>query len=292
MNKLRFPAFTAALAFCIGGPAGAQTFHSHPVRVAGSTNVQVEGINNAGVMVVNYADSTGLAHCEIIDGSTVTQIADPNEQGTAPGNGTSCYGINNLNQVVGAYSLAPFGNGFLYNAGTYTDILAAPSGGGTTAYGINDSGDVVGSFIGDGGQHGFLYNGSTFEQLDVPGASATLAIGINNGGEISLTAFNSSSIASGATLRNGHYKTLNVPNMTNTEALAINVHGWINLIGQDSSGAWHGFLYKGGAFTEYNVTNATNTFGYGLNDAGKLTGGYNPSSAPSDQIGFTGSITK
>jgi hypothetical protein len=43
---------------------------------------------------------------------------------------------------------------------------------------------IVGFYSDSTGQHGFLYDGGVFTPIDVPGASQTLAIGINPRGQI------------------------------------------------------------------------------------------------------------
>ena len=124
----------------------------------------------------------------------------------------------------------------------------------------------------------------------MPGATATLAVGINDGGTITFAWVNSVSVFSGAVLKNGHYATLNVPGASQSEALGINVHGWINFSAQDSSGFWHGYLYKGGMFTRFDVANSTNTYGFGINSTGELVGRFNPSANATASVGFEGRI--
>jgi uncharacterized membrane protein len=287
-NKCILQVFLSGLALC--GISMAQTFHSHPVRIAGSTNVLVTGINDSNVMVAVYTDSAQTNHCAVIDGSTITELVDPNEVGTGPGAGTSCYGINNAGEVIGTYSAAAFGNGFIYSGGTYTDIVFPGATAGTSAYGLNNVGQVVGSYADNTGQFGFLYTISTntFTKLSVPGAYASLAVGINDGGEISFEWVNPTFIFSGALLKNNHYRILNVPGMSQSKARGINVHGEIVVNGQDASGVWHGFLYKGGAYTQFDVANAANTYCFGINSSAELVGGYNPTAHPTNQVGFEG----
>jgi hypothetical protein len=282
----------AALAISVNGTATAQTFQSHPINITGGSNILVTGINDSGTIVVNFTDSAGTAHCVSISGSTVTKIVDPNEVGTGSGKGTSCWGINNTGEIVGSYSAAVFGNGFSYASGVYTDVIVPGATAGTTAYGLNTAGDIVGSFADNVGQHGFLYTltSNSYTTLDVPGATATLAVGINDSNTITFEWVNGSFVFSGAILKSHHYTILNVPGMSQSKARGINVHGWIDFNAQDPSGVWHGFLYKNGTFTQFDVANATNTYSFGINSSGVLVGGYNPSSAPTTQVGFEGHI--
>jgi hypothetical protein len=291
-TKLTMTLFAAALAFCPIEPAGAQTFHSSPVRIPGGSNILVTGVNDSGEMVANYTDSAGTAHCAAISGSTITPIADPNEVGTGGGKGTNCWGINNSGQIVGSYSIGSFGNGFAWTGAAYVDIIFPGATAGTIAYGINNIGNIVGGYADNGGQHGFLLTvpTDTYGTLDVPGAAVTLAIAINDFGEITFEWVNSSFVFSGATLKNGHYKILNVPGAAQSKARGINIHGWIDFNAQDTSGVWHGFLYKGGTFTQFDVANAANTYSFGINSSGLLVGGFNPGARPTTEVGFQGRI--
>jgi probable HAF family extracellular repeat protein len=283
-----FAAIWTVLAFALwlSGPAAAQTFHHQRVKIKGSVSTYVTGINDSGVMVANYTDTAGTIHCVTIDGSTITDLADPNESGTGAGKGTTCWAINNAGQVVGTYTIPGQNIGFLYSGGTYTDILP-PNAGYTVAYGLNNNGDIVGTFQDTVGQHGFLYNGSSYQTLDAPGASFTLAIGINDGGEMSLEWGVTGGPYQSAILRGTKYTTLNVPGDIQSEAGAINVHGEIVYAGQDASGAWHGYLYKHGTFTQFDIAGANLIRPRGINSAGEMVGWYNPGTSTLP-LGFKG----
>jgi hypothetical protein len=289
-TKISTTLLTTALALCLNRPATAQTFHSHPINIPGGSNILVTGINDSNEMVLNYTDSAGTSHCLSISGSTVTHIADPSEVGTGPGKGTSCWGINNSGHIVGSYSASTFGNGFVYAGGAYADVIVPGATAGTTAYGLNNVGNIVGSYADNVGQHGFLYtvSSATYGTLDVPGAHATLAIGINDGGTITFEWANSIFVFSGAVLYQGRYIDLNVPGASQSKARGINVHGSIVFNAQDTSGVWHGYLYKGGTFKQFDAANAANTYSFGINDQGVIVGGFNPTTAPSTEIGFYG----
>lgn len=289
-SKRTFELLVVALA--LGGISAAQTFTSHAIRIPGGSNVLVTGINDSGEMVANYTDAGGTAHCVTIVGSTMTQVVDPNEVGTGPGKGTSCWGINNSGEIAGSYSAVTWGNGFTYSGGTYADVIVPGATAGTIAYGLNNVGQIVGSFADNVGQHGFLYTVSSgiYTTLNVPGAYASLAIGINDSSVITFEWVNTSFVYSGAVLNGSHYTTLNVPGMSQSKARGINVHNQIVFNAQDSSGVWHGFLYKRGTFTQFDVANAANTYSFGINSAQQIVGGYNPSANPTSEIGFKGRL--
>jgi uncharacterized membrane protein len=163
---------------------------------------------------------------------------------------------------------------------------------GTIAYGLNNVGQIVGSYADNGGQHGFLYYvpTATWGSLDVPGATATLAIDISDTGIITFEWVNSAFIYSGAMLQNGVYTILNVPGMSQSKARGINSKGQIVMNCEDSSGVWHGFLFTHGKFVEFNATGASNTYSFGVNTSLQIVGGYNPTSKPTTQIGFEGRL--
>lgn len=283
---------TLLLAVGIGRTAAAQPFFSSPINIPGGSNILVTGMNDSRELVVNYNDAAGTAHCLLIAGKTVTQIADPNQVATGPGKGTSCWGINKSGQIVGSYSINDFGNGFLYAAGVYADIIFPGATAGTTAYGLNNVGNIVGSYAGSDGQHGFVYTASTgaYESLDVPGAFATLALAINDSGATTFEWVNPGGDFSGAVLERGNYAILNVPGALQTKARGINALGVIVVNAEDASGVWHGYLYRGGKFIQFDVANAANTYPFGLNDLGIIVGGFNPASAPSKETGFWGFV--
>ena len=77
--------------------------------------------------------------------------------------------------------------GFLYQSGSFTDILGPAGATSSAANGINDNGLVVGSYSDSKGVvHGFLLKKKKYKTLDVPGATATVASGINIKGDIVL----------------------------------------------------------------------------------------------------------
>ena len=272
-------------AFAIGGFA---LLNATVITIPGGSNVLVTGINDSGEMVANYTDSAGTAHCVAITGSTMVEIVDPNEVGTGPGFGTSCWGINNSGQIVGSYSLSVFGNGFAWTGVEYVDIGFPGATAGTTAYGLNNIGQIVGSYADNVGQHGFVYTVPTasFVTLDVPGAYASLAIGINDSGVVTFEWVNSSFVFSGALYKAGHYKILTAPGMVQTKARGINANGVVVMNTQDSAGAWHGFLLHNGTYTEFNAPGSVESYPFGINSSLEIVGGFNPTKKPSVQYGF------
>ena len=103
------------------------------------------------------------------------------------GGWTTAEGINNAGQIVGTAWIYQSGNsypnGFLRETdGSYTTFRVALQ---TFARSINDAGDIVGHGQSADAIFGFLRTSDGgYTRLDVPGATATYALGINNAGEI------------------------------------------------------------------------------------------------------------
>jgi uncharacterized membrane protein len=140
---------------------------------------------------------------------------------------TTARGINDRGEIVGAYRITPPRRALLIRGGNY--IPLAPASFLAThfseAFKTNDSGEVVGDFIGDDGfTHGFLLNSAGVTTLDFPGASDTIAFGINDLGTVvgywdildsagNLLAYHSTAwgINSADQIVGNHYSDLNLP---------------------------------------------------------------------------------
>jgi uncharacterized membrane protein len=92
-------------------------------------------------------------------------------------------GINNTGQIVGSFE-DRIGNfaGFILARGTFS-LLTGPDGVSLFPSAINNAGVVAGHYF-DEGPHGFIWDRSTLTRLDVPGAFATSALGINDRGMV------------------------------------------------------------------------------------------------------------
>ncbi len=226
------------------------------------------GINNAGQIVGNFWDETGIARGFLYSGGVFTTIDVPG----ATSWGTVASGINNLGQIVGqAAGFPPPADvnrqvGFLYENGVLTTI-SVPQTIATNAYGINDAGQIVGYSAG-GREGGFLYTAGTFDPMVFGG----IALGINNAGEIvGVTG------GAGFLYTAGTFTSIEVPGAGGTGAHGINNLGQI--VGYYATGPApedrHGFVYEAGIFTTIDVPGATGgTVPWGINDAGQIVGYY------------------
>jgi hypothetical protein len=241
------------------------------IKVSGAIETDTYGINNSGVIVGAYVDSSGVQHGMILNGTSLTTIDVPN------GTNTRVNGINSSGAVVGRYQNANgVGTGFMYAGGAFTDLLV-PGSTFTGACAISDAGDVVGTYVDLIGQlHGFLWNGETYTTLDVPGAASTAAAGINNKGQIIL---NTGSI--GYTTQSAYvfeapaYKKIDVPGASATYAHAINNNGDVVFTWLDSSSNSHGALLKGSDYIQLVDPNGRlSTRVDGINDDSTIVGRY------------------
>jgi uncharacterized membrane protein len=98
---------------------------------------------------------------------------------------TTGRGINNHGDIVGAYRVNPPRHALLIKKGQYIPIAPDSILGidYSEATSINDYGDITGQMIDDNGfVHGFLVRDGVVTILDVPGATDTFALGINDSG--------------------------------------------------------------------------------------------------------------
>jgi probable HAF family extracellular repeat protein len=118
----------------------------------------------------------------------------------------------------------------------------------------------------------------TFTPIDVPGASATLAHGINKKGQIvGYYSLPNQNAWHGFLYTAGAFTPLDVPfpGATNgTQAFGINNKGQIVGGYSFGNGEVHGFLYADGVFTPFDVPGATNTVLFAINDHGLMVGEY------------------
>jgi len=114
----------------------------------------------------------------------------------------------------------------------------------------------------------------TYTALAFPGAIRTLALGINNPGQIVGEYRDASNRTHGFLFDHGGYTSLDVPGGLLTTARKINDRGQAAGYFVDSAGRTHAFLYQDNSYLTIDVPGAIRTFGEGINDAGDVVGGY------------------
>lgn len=115
--------------------------------------------------------------------------------GNLGGSFTDIYGINNSGVVTGqsdisnvpdpVYGIPPF-HGFVWSAGTLTDVGSIFGSNFNYVFGINDAGVAAGSadLAGDVGAHTILWNNGTVQDLSPDGNISAGATSINNLGQV------------------------------------------------------------------------------------------------------------
>jgi probable HAF family extracellular repeat protein len=231
-----------ALILVLGALSNAYAGYTYtPLDYPGASSAQGEGteadgINNAGTIVGDYEDPSGMDHGFLLSGTTYTPL---NYQGASSTDGRD---INDAGTIVGYYTDASGkSHGFLLSGTTYT-ALDYPGAGQTWAEGINNVGTVIGYYKISGVKYGFSLSNGNYAPLNYPGASSTSPAGINNAGTIVGGYKDASGVTHGFTLSGGAYASLDYPGASSTEAGRINDTGMIVGAYYDASGVEHGFL--------------------------------------------------
>ncbi|MFY9552975.1 MAG: hypothetical protein WAU32_17660 [Thermoanaerobaculia bacterium] len=148
--------------------------------------INVRGIDDLGRVVGVYAaEDGGLNHGFLLDRGRFHSVDYP---GAAD---TRAHGINDLKQIVGSWDESPEipNHGFLLKGGVFTQLDYPGAVGGTDASKINVLGNIVGWWYDDpdpniANAHGFLLTQQGYESIEPPGATYSLAEGINDLGRI------------------------------------------------------------------------------------------------------------
>jgi probable HAF family extracellular repeat protein len=273
-------AFTVVAAIAADAPP--LTFTFSKASVPGAMSTSPGGINNAGMTVGFYIDSSGAPHGYVLNGKRVTKIDHPN--GT---NSTVSNIQYNGTAVVGAYTNSAGASvGFLAQIRKapwhFTDIIGPSGSVSAAANAINDSGAIVGNYTDSAGvTHGFLLKGGKYTTLTVPGGLGTVATGVNNKGTIVAYYFVNSTgtLGSVMTTNNGKtFKKINVPGAgaLGSGPLDINNENDVCYEYFDSAGLFHGALLHAGKYYKFYYPKAYESYGGGLNDKSMVAGGYIP----------------
>ncbi len=240
-------AISMTLAIAVSGylPAvQALSYTFDEIDFPGASSTRVIGINNAGQIVGEYEDDSGVIHGFLLD--------------------EDLQSLERRRMVGGVI------HGFVLDEDSFTTI-DFPDAVETKAFGINNAGQIVGFYKDSSGDvHGFLLDSGTFSSIDFPGATAeSQAFGINNAGQI----VGQYDEMSGFLLDNGSFTTTDFPDADESEALDINNAGQI--VGFYRVGrAVHGFLLENGSFTTIDFPGAFATGSVGINDDSVIVGGY------------------
>lgn len=261
-------------------PGQPVTFTFTNIDPPGSLATEAWAINNEGVVVGSYVDSskTVLGYKRLSNGSFNAPI-------TVAGENVYLDGLNDHGVMTG-YSSVGVGQDypppnpittFTLSHGVYTDFTIGPD---TQINAINNNGDFTGVFEEDSSEYpGFLHLASTnsTEVFSVAGAGFTFAYGLNRKDVVvGLYKATATSAAFRAFIRNeaGTIRTFGFPGASSSGASSINDCDTIVGAFTDTAGSYHGFYGKVGNFTQMDYPGAIWTILTGMNDHGEIVGQY------------------
>jgi hypothetical protein len=233
-------------------PYGQGSYHSE--NFPGSVQTQVTGLNSQGVSVGFWSS---MNNASMVNGNSGFWVRNGQFHNASFPTGASAsppvdqlLGVNDSGVAAGFWTDANGNNhGYLVNinTGTFSSVTDPnASSASLTAAAINDNGDIAGFYTSQNGNtDGFLVEGHTFTDLSVPGASSTMALGVNVNDEVV-----------------GTYT-----------------------VGSGSSAAMYGFSWTpGGGFQRIDPYGMGTTTINGVNDAGDLVGFYVDSAGNTDGL--------
>jgi probable HAF family extracellular repeat protein len=280
-GKTIFTALVVGLCVSVGtaaAPTLTFTFKDvHSYKAAQETDSY--GINNKGVIVGDYVDSTGIQHGMILTGTKVTKADNASCAGTPGSTGISFYAVNSAGVAAG-WCTANGGTeiGYTYSKGKFTSVTI-PNAVNVNVTGINDKGNLVGAFVNSAGvQHAFLLVGKTLTKLNPPNVTSPVAWGINNSGVVTVYGTNSAgTLVSFTTPDKGKtYKQFQVPGAGTGGAVIHAPNNKGDVVGTyyDTNGVTHGWLFHAGTYYSFDDPTTADTRGDGLNDTRVIVGRY------------------
>ena len=189
--------------------------------------------------------------------------------------------VSTSGTVAGIYGLGGVDYGFVWSAGTFTQLNVVISHGKATPrgfVGISDKGLLAG-FGAVAQRHikplGFTYNltsGAT-KRVKISDGLGPVPAGLNNKNAL-VGSFETSNELSqqGFLIQGGTTTVLSVPGSTTTNASAINDSGAIAGIYTNGSSDALDFTYQNGTYTTWQPPGATSSFISGIDSAGDISG--------------------
>jgi len=162
------------------------------VRFPNSDSTIPAGINANGDIVGSYLDKIG-SHGFLLSGGVYTSIDFPGAAAF-----TEAWKINDYGEIAGRYKGSADGkyHMFVRSNGSFTPIPDVPDSYETAVVedgGLNSAGDIVSQYFSSKGcalftsagcLHGFLLSGGAYTTFDFPGATETLAFGVNTSDQV------------------------------------------------------------------------------------------------------------
>lgn len=232
-----------------------------------SSSTYVYDINDHGMMVGDYYDSSYSLKCFKYDGISFSDMDLPlSEQYTV-------LGINNNGHLIGIYGVAdPISDGqlpdsytqygFQYN-GDSIITLYFPEAINTNPVGINNNNQIVGYYqiTFSGPEHGFLYDGENYYTIDYPGSSSTQLFGINDSGQIVGECQFSDGQSRGFIYKDSSFSDIEIPG--STAVIYSDIDNGGRVVGAYTTDdlsffdTWKGFLYENGNVATIDVPEAS-----------------------------------
>ncbi len=160
---------------------------------------------------------------------------------------TIAFGVSDNGKIVGLAGDFNAQQGFVYSAGQYTAIDAAPYPlNSTEAFSINDAGVIVGSYGPSSpgtAINSFSYSNGVFTPIVMPGEQVTSVDDINDAGLIVGGASNDGFVTGpGFVDKNGAFTAVSAPGAVSTTIDAINDRGQLAGVFTDANGATQIFV--------------------------------------------------
>ena len=260
------------------------TFVMLDVPAAWGSGTSAYGNNNSGVIVGNFANTTGGAEGFVYSNGQFTDVVVP---GADPSDRGNLFDVNNSGTSVGAFTSPdlvhphhpnPISHSFTRSSAGIITVLPDPAAGALSAEanGINDNGIIVGNYTDAAShRHGFIFTNGSYTTYDFPGAIRTFLNGVNNSGHVIGYYRDVFNIVRGVILYNNTTTTIVFPGSSRTKLFGINNAGII--VGEylDGSGVTHGFVYEQGIYQTVDFPGSTDTALLGISDNIVIVGTYN-----------------
>ncbi len=129
-----------------------------------------------------------------------------------------------------------------------------------------------GQIVGVSGPHAFLYDSGTMKDLGTLGGATSYAYGINLESQIIGYADTAAGTTHAFLSDHGTMTDLGTLGGSNSYAYGINDLGQIVGQSQTASGSYHAFLYQGGSMTDLGSLPGDNSIAYRINNSGQIVG--------------------
>jgi len=192
------------------------------VNAPGAIETDTYAVNSSGVIAGDYVDHNNVQHGMILNGKNLASVDRANCQ-TTPGAGAiAFFGINNASAAQVTVV------GWCFDTVQNTDVA-------------------------------FTYSNGNFVTIAPPGATSTIAQGINDNGDVTGAYIDSGKVQHGFLFNGSTYTTLDVPEHTSPDAWSINDKGLIAIFAVNSGSHYDSFLFNGKTYKNVDFKGATDS---------------------------------